>query len=222
MIGDERVRGVLSRLHVEADRQTPALVLHYLGKLPRLLLGKPIPFHESDFRGYYADKYIALEPQQGAFCYLTARALGATSVVEFGTSFGVSTIWLAAAVRDNGGGRVVGTELVPEKAARAAEHLEEAGLSAYAEIRIGDARETLADLDMPVDLFLNDGLPDLALDVVRLVAPRIRTGGVVITDNVGTFRGNYADYVHYMHDPSNGFSSTTLPFKSGTLYSVRV
>ena len=130
------------------------------------------PFISTSSRagGFYADKYIALEREQAAFCYLTARALRARLVVEFGTSFGVSTLWLAAAVRANGGGRVIGTELVPDKVERARAHVEEAGLSEIVEIREGDARQTLRDLPPDVDLLLNDGFPNLALEILQLVA----------------------------------------------------
>ncbi|WP_437591364.1 O-methyltransferase [Sorangium sp. So ce1000] len=219
VLPDGRVRAVLRRLHNEADRQVPGVVLHLLPKLPRMLLGRRIdvPGTELD----YADKYLALGHDQGAFCYLTARALRASTIVEFGTSFGVSTLWLAAAVRDNGGGRVIGTELVPEKARRAQANLEEAGLASFAEIRVGDATETLrADLG-EVDFMLNDGFPLRALDVLKLVAPALRPGAVVVTDNVGVFKADYRDYVAYVRDPRHGFASMTVPFRSGTEYSVR-
>ncbi|WP_437999858.1 class I SAM-dependent methyltransferase [Sorangium sp. So ce185] len=219
ILPDGRVRAVLRRLHDDADRQVPGVILHLLPKLPRMLLGRRIdvPGTELDF----ADKYLAIGSDQGAFCYLTARALRATTIVEFGTSFGVSTLWLAAAVRDNGGGRVIGTELVPEKARRAQANLEEAGLASFAEIRVGDATETLrADLG-EVDFMLNDGFPLRALDVLKLVAPALRPGAVVVTDNVGVFRADYRDYVAYVRDPRHGFASMTVPFRSGTEYSVR-
>lgn len=221
VLGDERVVRVLRRLHDEADRQTPGLLLHYLPKLPRLLLGREVEVDESQIRGYFADKYIALERAQAAFCYVTARALRARTVVEFGTSFGISTIWLAAAVRDNGGGKVIGTELLPAKAARAREHIAEAGLSDYVEIRVGNAMQTLREGPGEIDLLLNDGFPIFALDIVKLLAPRMRAGAVVITDNVGNFKANYREYLEYMHDPKNGFASVNVPYRSGTEYSVR-
>ncbi|HVK69110.1 MAG TPA: class I SAM-dependent methyltransferase, partial [Polyangium sp.] len=167
-------------------------------------------------------KYIAIERDPGAFCYLTARALRARTIVEFGTSFGISTLWLAAAVRDNGGGRVIGTELVPEKARRAQANLEEAGLASFAEIRVGDATETLRSDLGEVDFMLNDGSPLPALDVLKLVAPALRPGAVVVTDNVGVFKADYRDYIAYVRDPRHGFASMTMPFRSGAEYSVRL
>ena len=219
VLPDGRVRAVLRRLHREADRQVPAVLLHFLPQLPRLLLGRTVdaPGTELDF----ADKYIAIGRDQGAFCYLTARALHASRIVEFGTSFGVSTLWLAAAVRDNGGGLVIGTELVPEKARRAEANLGEAGLASFADIRVGDATETLRSDLGKVDFMLNDGFPLRALDVLKIVAPALRPGAAIVTDNVGLFKADYRDYVTYVRDPEHGFSSMTLPFRSGTEYSVR-
>lgn len=77
-------------------------------------------------------------------------------------------------------------------------------------------------LDGPVALMLNDGFPDAALDVLRLVAPQLRPGAVVITDNVGVMRGDYADYVAWVRDPANGFISVRAPYRGGTEVSVRV
>lgn len=220
ILPDEPLRAVLRRLHAEADRQLPSVLLHLLPQLPRMLLGRRIDTPGAE-HGYFADKYIALGPQQGAFCYLTARALQARTIVEFGTSFGVSTLWLAAAVRDGGGGRVIATELVPEKARRAQANLEEAGLAAFVEIRVGDALQTLRTDLGEVDFMLNDGSPRPALDVLKIVAPSLRQGAVVVTDNVGVFQSDYRDYVAYVREPRHGFASMTLPFRAGTEYSVR-
>jgi predicted O-methyltransferase YrrM len=156
------------------------------------------------------------------FCYLLLRALGARQIIEFGTSYGISTIYLALAVRDNGGGRVVGTEMVASKAARAREHLREAGLSEFVEVRDGNALETLRDLEGPVDFLLNDGFPQYALEVLKLCAPKLRAGAVVFADNVGMFKGDHADYLAYVRDPRNGFCSGSLELKEVCELSVRV
>ncbi|MEO0460311.1 MAG: methyltransferase, partial [Myxococcota bacterium] len=113
VLDDHRVTSVLRRLHDEADLQMPGLLWHYLPSLPKILLGAEIKFRDAD--GYYADKYLALEREQAAFCYATAIAVRARHIVEFGSSFGISTIWLAAALKAQGRGKVIGTELVPEK-----------------------------------------------------------------------------------------------------------
>ncbi|MEM9696614.1 MAG: class I SAM-dependent methyltransferase [Myxococcota bacterium] len=222
LLADARVRGVLERLYTEAQQQLPRLLLHYLPHVPKLLMGRALSFPEESITGFYADKSLPLEPGQAAFIYLTARALRAELIVEFGTSFGISTLWLAAAVRAKGRGRVIATELVPEKAARAQAHFEEAGLAEWIELRVGDARETLLEVPDGIDLFLNDGFAPLALELLQRLAPHMREGGMVVTDNVGTFPGNYRDYLAYLDDASNGFEATVPPYKSGTSYAVRL
>lgn len=167
----------------------------------------------------YAEYGFSIFPEQGDLLYLLARASGARRVVEFATSLGLSTLYLAAAVRDNGGGLVIGSEIVAEKVRAARANLEAAGLSAWVDIRLGDARDTLAELGGPVDLLLLDGWPvyegaSLALQVLRLVQPQLRRGAWIVNDN-----GEY-DYLEYVRDPRHGFLSMSLPLKAGTELSV--
>jgi predicted O-methyltransferase YrrM len=219
-LADPRARTVLGRLHREADRQSLGLIRAGLPQLPRLLLGRGL--RSQPLEAALSDKYIPLEPAQGMLCYLLCRSLGARRVVEFGTSFGISTIYLALAVRDNGGGRVTGTELVPAKAAQARVHLAEAGLAEYVEIREGNALDTLRSLEGPVDFFLNDGFPRFALDVLRLVAPHLRAGAIVLADNVSLFRAEHEEYLAYVREPKHGFVSGVLALAEDAELSVRV
>ena len=169
----------------------------------------------------YAEHGFSIFPDQGDLIYLLCRGLRAKRVVEFATSVGMSTLYFAAAMRDNGGGVVIGSELVPAKVATARRNLAEAGLADYAEIREGDARETLRDLGGFVDFALIDGWPlgsgpSLARQVIELVAPQLRVGGYVMNDNAEP------DFLDYIRDPANGFLSVTLPLKGGTELSVKV
>jgi predicted O-methyltransferase YrrM len=222
IVEDARIAAVLRRLYGEANRQHFSIIRHFLPHTLSYLRERFMPFLESEMSGFYGDKYIAIIEDQGAFAYLTLRALQARMVVEFGTSFGLSTLWLAAAVRANGGGRVVTTEIVADKARVARQNFEDAGVSDLIEVREGNAVESLATDPAEIDFVLNDGFPMQALEVVKLLAPRIRPGGVVLTDDVGAFRGNYKDYLAYMRDRANGFDSMLIPLKGGTEYSVRL
>ena len=215
-IADPAVRAVLDRLHAEAAAEMRAFA-ERAGPPPPA----DAPFDPEAARDLYRDKYISLEREQGELLYLLARALGARRAAEFGTSFGVSTIYLAAAMRDNGGGLAIGSEIEPSKAAVARANLADAGLAAYAEVRVGDARETLADPGGTLDLVLIDGFPHLNLAMLRLLAPRLRAGGVALADNVGSFPREMAAYVDWVRDPANGFVSSTLPLRGGTELSVR-
>jgi predicted O-methyltransferase YrrM len=169
----------------------------------------------------YAEYGFSIFPAQGDLIYLLCRAIRATRVVEFATSVGFSTLYFAAAMRDNGGGTVIGSELVKAKAATARRNLAEAGLDSYVDVREGDGRETLKDLGGPVDFALIDGWPpasgpSLAREVIEVIAPQLRIGGFVMNDN------GEPDYVDFVRDPANGFLSMNLPIKGGTLLSVKL
>jgi predicted O-methyltransferase YrrM len=150
-----------------------------------------------------------------------ARSIGAKHIVEFGTSLGVSTIYAAAAARDTGGA-VIGSELEPSKRERAIANLEEAGLADLVDVRLGDALETLRGVPGPIDLLLLDGWKELYLPILRLLEPKLRTGSVVLADNIKTFRRALAPYVDYMQSGRNGYHSVTLPLKDGFEFSVRL
>ncbi|MEH2168915.1 MAG: class I SAM-dependent methyltransferase [Nostoc sp.] len=221
VLNDARVETVLARLHTEASKQLGALILHYLPKLPGLFLGKGIQWDQTKTE-FYNDKYIPIEPNQGEFLYLIARAINAKTIVEFGTSFGISTIYLATAVRDNDGGIVIGTEIVHEKVVQARKNVAEAGLQTYVDIREGDALETLKTFNQTVDFVLIDGWTHLALDVLKILDPLIRPGGIVISDNVNTFKDSLKTYVEFLQNPANGYRSSTLNLKGGTEFSIKV
>ena len=212
------VRETLDRLHAAAKRD----VVRFLGLGPKLVAGlvRGQGFWDVLTPEAMKDAYIPVSPEQGRLLYLTARAIDARRVVEYGTSFGISTVYLAAAVRDNGGGLVIGTEIEPGKHAAAVSNLAEAGLAEVVDIRLGDAQETLLETPEPIDLVLMDGWKDLYLPLVKLLTPRLRPRAVVLGDNIFTFRRSLRPYVEHMQDPANGFASTTLRLSDGFEYSV--
>lgn len=124
-------------------------------------LGEFLALEAKDYKGMYqqlAGYYLNISREFGQFLYVCARARQARRIVEFGTSFGVSSIYLAVALRDGGGGQLIGTELEPAKAQRARDNLAAAGLDDIVDIRVGDALETLRDdIGGAVDLVLLDG-----------------------------------------------------------------
>ena len=205
-IQDPRVNAVIARM--QAARQRPP------GGGPRGSFNSRDPHA-------YAEQGFSIHPEQGELIYLLCRGLRATRVAEFATSVGMSTLYFAAALRDNGGGTVIGSEIVPAKIETAKRNLTEAGLADYAEIREGDARKTLRDLGGPVDFVLIDGWPgeggpSLAREVIEIVAPQLLVGGYVMNDNAEP------DYLAFIRDPKNGFVSMTLPLKGGTELSLKV
>ena len=164
---------------------------------------------------FMADKMVALEPIKAEFCHLMCRALRAKRVVEVGTSFGVSTLYLADAVRANGGGVVIGTEYEPAKAAQARANFEAAGLAEFIDLREGDLRETLKVIEGPVDFVLMDIWTEMARPALELIAPHLRPGAVVVADNTAQFRHAYRDFFAFVEDPRNALRTMTLPFSGG-------
>jgi predicted O-methyltransferase YrrM len=214
------LRSLLDRLHDEAKGDR----LRFLGLIPHFVSGfaRGRKLFEILTPETMRGCFIPVSREQGEFLYLTARALGASTIVEFGTSFAISTLYLAAAVRDNGGGQVIGSEIERSKWERARAHLQEGGLADCVEVRLGDALETLKDVPEPIDLVLLDGWKDLYLPVLELLKPRMRAGAVVLADNIFTFRSSLRPYVEYMQSGENGFESTTLSLADGFEYSVRI
>jgi len=185
------VAPLLERLHREAEGQ------QFPGFVPT-----------SDYRETYqhlGQCFLAVDPDLGRLLYTLVRTRKPQLVVEFGTSFGLSTIYLAAAVRDNGFGRVIGSEFVEAKAAQAARNLKEAGLADLVEIRSGDALQTLAGLQP--DFLLLDGAKNLYLPILRLLG--LQPGALVLADNIN-MRDLLGDYLEHVRNPANGFTSTTL------------
>ena len=226
---DPQSAAVVKRLHAASERQLRSGVMAYaFASLLTRLRGAGSEFSETDAgRRLLSDKMVALEPEKAALCYLLCRSLGARRVVEAGTSFGVSTIYLASAVRDNARataseGTVIGTEHEAAKAAAARRNFADAGVSKFIDLREGDLRETLKDVGGPVDLMLVDIWIPMALPALKLVAPRLRLGAIVLCDNTARYPRRYADYLAFVHDPANGLRSMTLPMKGGLEMSVRV
>jgi predicted O-methyltransferase YrrM len=139
--------------------------------------------------------------------YMLARSMGAASAVEFGTSFGVSTLYLAAALRDNGGGCVITSEFEPSKVDRARTNFEAAELADLIDLRAGDALDTLArDLPDQIDLVLLDGAKQLYPRILALLESRIRVGGLIVADNADMC----PDYLAAIRDPKNGYLSVAF------------
>ncbi|KAJ3999881.1 S-adenosyl-L-methionine-dependent methyltransferase [Lentinula boryana] len=193
---------------------------------------------DSSFDDLMRDKLIALDEDKCHFIYQLIRTTGATNVIEAGTSFGISTIYLALAVSENkksldsGDGRkskpgVIATENEPSKAAKARQHWAECGPEVEAEIdlREGNLLETLAtNVAQDVDLLLLDIWTPLALPTVKLVQSKLRPGAVILVDHTLTAADGYRELLAYFEAPNSGFRSLTLPYSGGlemTVYNPR-
>jgi predicted O-methyltransferase YrrM len=224
LLSDSVAEAVLDRLHKRSRAQNWALGRHYLPRVAwQWITRKPVRIGVKD--DFLRDKLVAIDPAKGELAYSFCRALGARRAVEVGTSFGVSTIYLAAAIRDSATagapGIVIGSEIEPSKAAAAHANLIEAGLADKVDIRLGDALETLKDCGGPVDFLLIDTWIPLARPAIELLAPQLREGAIVMCDNVAAFADEYRPYTDFVRDPANGFRSMLWPKHGGIEISIR-
>nr|WP_146652400.1 class I SAM-dependent methyltransferase [Labilithrix luteola] len=167
---------------------------------------------KDDYRTFYRKMnraYLPVSAEFGRFLYVLARTRDAKTIVEFGTSFGISTIHLAAALRDNGGGRLVTTEFEPTKTERARKNLTDAGLVDLVEFRDGDALETLRDgVGAPIDLLLLDGAKPLYMPLLERLVSHLAPGAVVAADNAK----DSPELVAHLRNPANGYVSLSIPW----------
>jgi predicted O-methyltransferase YrrM len=209
---------LLDRLFEEAAAAAPAAspVVADLSPEERMRLMRSKTDY-LDFYGRLKDLPLPISRETGALLYMLARSGGARAIVEFGTSFGISTLHLAAALRDNGGGRLITTEFEPSKVVRARDNLTTGGLIDLVEIREGDALQTLSvDLPETIDLLLLDGAKALYSEILSLVESRLRPGAFIVADNA-----DYSpDYLAHVRSPAKGYMST--PFGGEVELSMRI
>lgn len=195
-----------------------------------------------DFDDVMRDKFIALDQDKSQFVYQLSRAINAKTIVEAGTSYGVSTIYLALAVSQNaaatgGEGKVIATENEPAKAEKAKEHWDQCGdvVKRVIDLREGDLRETLKENVEGVDLLLLDSMSSprfrvaytnwpvwtpMALPTLKLIQPKMRHGAVVIADNTMKDPEGYKALLGHLRAPDSGFTNMTLPYSNGLEMSV--
>ena len=209
---------LLDRLFEEADATSPAAIpaVAELSRPERERLMRSKTEY-LDLYGRLKDLPLAVSRETGLLLYMLARSCRAQTIVEFGTSFGISTLHLAAALRDNGGGRLITSEFEPSKLERARQNLAAGGLLDLVEIREGDALRTLSTgLPEAIDLVLLDGAKALYPEILDLVESRLRPGALIIADNA-----DYSpDYLARVRSPARGYLST--PFGEDVELSMRI
>jgi len=206
---------LLDRLFDEAAAATsPAVAALSREERERLMRSKT---EYLDLYGLMKDLWLPVSRETGVLLYMLARSTRARSIVEYGTSFGISTLHLAAALRDNGGGRLITSEFEPTKVAQARKHLTEGGVIDLVEIREGDALITLStDLPETIDLLLLDGAKSLYPEILSLVESRLRPGAIIIADNADFC----PEYLERVRAPDGGFLS--VPFADDVELSMRL
>ncbi|KAL7959338.1 S-adenosyl-L-methionine-dependent methyltransferase [Trichoderma compactum] len=217
VVAPDHVHALLNRLHEESLTQEAALPSTYLS-------------NPDGFDDLMRDKFIALDQDKCQFVYQLARAIGARNIAEIGTSFGVSTIYLALAVGSNaerlgGEGNVIATEKEYTKAEKARQYWKEAGddlVTRHIDLREGDLLETLKNSVPQLDLVLIDIWAPVALPALKLLEPKLRSGAVVIIDNSISSATRYKELLGHLRSPTNGYTNLTLPYCKGLELSVKI
>jgi predicted O-methyltransferase YrrM len=213
-LADPRVRGALDRMFKQAE--------HDGDTSARIRAERPGGFGTTpqEYADAAAEIYMPISAAGGRLLYTLVRAVRPATVVEFGMSFGISTLYLAAAVRDNGTGRVLTTELSKDKIASARRTFAETGLDDVITVLAGDARQTLGDLGGSADFVLLDGWKDLYLPVLRLLEPHMAPGTLVVADDVEL--DDVRPYLSHIRAPESGYQSVTFPVEDGMEISCRL
>ena len=189
---DPQIAAELSRLH-QADRAATAA---------RQARGGFKPEENTDDIVRLGSEYLAVSPEEGQLVYMMVCAAQAGRVVEFGASYGVSTLYIAAALKPSGG-RLFTTEVHPDKCAALRQTFARAGVDDCVTLLEGDARETLKTVEGPVDMVLLDGWKSMYLPVLDLLRPKLRPGATVAADNIRL--SSSQPYLAHVSDPASGF-----------------
>ncbi len=179
--------------------------MHADAKKDVLRMGKGIA--KSIFRSIqpqdFEHVYLPISKNQGRDIRNIIIENDCKNIVEFGTSFGISTIYLADAARKTEG-KVISTELLESKAKIAIENIQDAGLSNYVEVKIGDAMETLSDYPNTIDFLFLDGWKNLYLPLIKMLEPKFNSGTLIYADNMDmSDTEDYADYINNCSSYSN-------------------
>lgn len=199
-LNSNALRAVLDRMFAEAERNDDVVLRADQGSA-------------QERADALESVYMPVSRRGGELLYTLARAAKPRTVVEFGTSYGISTLYLAAAAADNGHGHVYGTEMSATKVKAAEAALAEAGLAGHATVLSGDARTALRELEPPIGMVLLDGWKDLCLPVLKILEPKLAPGALVVADDT-TF-SSMSDYLAYVRNPENGYVTVDFPVDDG-------
>lgn len=208
---------VVKDLHNKSARQMKSLVplmgQYVLSRLTR----RKIQLNSARLKNYS----LAIDPQQGRFIYNCVLSKAPTCIVEYGTSFGISTIYAAKALQKLGRGQIIGSEIERTKIKIAKDNLQKCHLMSHVDIKEGDVLKSLSHLDQPIDMLIMDGFPDLNLAVLQLLEPNLAPYCLILTDDAYLFHYEMQAYLAYL-STSECYSHQILPISDGMGLSVKI
>jgi predicted O-methyltransferase YrrM len=213
-LSDPKISQVLDKLHERADEHDAVVIPEVL-----TAAGERGASTDSEMADLLAGAFMPIHPNAGRLLHLLAMSRPQGRIVEFGTSHGLSTIYLAAAIGSDES-PVITTEMELSKIDLALANFEEAGLGDRIDLRVGDAFGTLADLTDGIALLFLDGWKGLYLPLLRALEPRLVPGAIVVADDTLLLPDLCADYVDYVRSATDLYVSVGLPIDDGLEVSV--
>ncbi|MGP4011364.1 O-methyltransferase [Streptomyces sp. 4N124] len=179
-------------------------------KLLEKIRSRVSPWTPEDLVEACSSGYYAAPESIGRMLYTCVRAMRPQTVFEFGTSYGFTAIHIAAALRDNGYGKLYTVDLHQEKCAAAREHLKSAGVAEQADVIEGEAVDVLSTFPEQIDFLYLDGWADFYHDVIKAAEPRLRPGSLVHADDTEKFAAAARPYLDHVRDSANGYVSVGI------------
>lgn len=165
------------------------------------------------------DLSLAISPEMGKFLRSIVLSHRPTSILELGSSCGVSTLYFAEALCTLGTGKIIATELDSSKCMQIREHVAATGLSEYVDLREGDVFKTVAELDGTYGIVFIDVWASGYLELFRQIEAHLSSGSVVLADNMYTAEDSVRAFKKYVEE-SPKYSTMTMDFESGVEFTV--
>ena len=162
---------------------------------------------------------LAVSAEMGEFLYTLTLAKGASSVLELGSSNGVSTLYFAEALRVRGGGMVIATELETAKCAALQCNVAAVGLADFVDLHQGDVFETVGRIHGPFDIVFIDIWASGYLDIFKVVEHLLVPGTIILADNMFTAQEQVRPFKEYLNAMPR-VQTCTLAFESGVEFAV--
>jgi predicted O-methyltransferase YrrM len=169
---------------------------------------------QADMDDWRERTLLAVGPDSGQLINILVRSLAMPKILELGTSYGYSGIWLAEAARAKGG-TVTTMELRPNKTAYARAMATKAGLADYIDFKIGDAVAMIDELSFGLDFVLVDLWKDLYEPCLERFYPKLNPGAIVVADNMSHPGGEDARRYREAIRAKSGITSIALPVGAG-------
>lgn len=215
-IFDDSQLAVVKQLHERSTKQLWQLIPFGLEYVWQHIRNKPISFKGKPFQSLT----LGIDARQGRLLYGLTLAKRPKVIFEYGTSYGISTLYFAKALQDIREGHIYTCEIESQKIAESTSNFKHSGLEERITLLEGDVCDNLEQFRKTIDLVFMDGYPGLNLEVLKLLEPSLNSGSLIITDDARLFALEMKDYLEYL-DTSKDYCNHMLEGSTGTLLTVK-